>query len=430
MSIKLPQGGNRSYWLLILLFFGLLVILMPIDSHGDRWYWKHWAQYCFEYGVGTIYQYQIDGHVPTNYHPFFLHCLHLFSFFCESIEEVKTNLYQIKFFPLAFDFIGALSIFFLVKRDEKNQVLPFFLLFNIAYLYNSMIWGQIDSIFTTFSLLALLFGLRRQPAASMVFYLLALNTKLQAIIFFPLVALVLLPSIFLKWRQTLLGLLLVVLLQVLLIWPFMQAANLGEMYRSLTTGSVDLYARTSINAYNFWFFFFSHNTVVVPDTELYRGLTYKTWGLLLFCTSSLLTLLPLALRCLRNWWEQKAFDDRSKELVFLAATLIPLAFFFFNTQMHERYSHPALIMAFFYGYYRKNYRLYAFLSIAYFLNLERVMQAFEWSYNTLIFDPIFIATLFSLALSFGLFAIYRRHSLWPDLQYFRSKPWKRENQKE
>lgn len=396
------------YWGVTLLFFVLIVFLLPIKTHGDRWYWLHWAGYCLEFNLGTIYQFKIDGHVPTNYHPFFLHCLNIFQSFFESTAEIKQNLFRVKFFPLVFDFIGAFSIFLLVKKDERTKLLPLFLLFNIAYLYNSIIWGQIDSIFTNFALLAIIFALRKQPGHAIVFYLLSLNTKLQSVIFFPLIGLLLLPSIFSKWKQSLTGLGVAALIQGVLLWPFYRADQLGEMVNTLLAGSVDLYARTSIMACNFWFLLFQYNSVTVADTELFWNIPYKTWGLLLFCLISALALIPVALRCFKLWKENKPFDDRSKELVFLAMVLVSLAFFFFNTQMHERYSHPALILAFFYGYYRRSYLLYGLISIAYFLNLELSMKAFDWNYKAWYFEPVFIAGIFGLCLLIGLRSLYGR----------------------
>ncbi len=415
------KNRDWSYWILVGFLFLLFVLLLPKQSHSDSWYWFHWTQYCFQYDLGSIYSFKIDGHVPTNYHPLYLHCLNFFQHFFESIDQLKKGLYLQKSFALLFDFIGAFSIFLLVKKRENNQILPFLLLFNFAYLYNTMIWGQIDAIFTTCSLLAVIFAIRQQPIPSIVCYLLAINTKLQAIIFAPLVLLVLIPSLSRQWKKVLIGFALALLVQVLLLWPFIQSGQMAMMYQTLSEGSVDLYPRSSISAYNIWFYFFGSYAVMVPDSELFKGLSYKTWGLLLFCLGSALALFPVALRCLRFWYDSKAIDDRSKELFFLSGMLVCLVFFFFNTQMHERYSHPALIFSFFYGYYRKNYLCYLLLSCAYFFNLEKSMRALDWAYYTLIFDPIFIASLFALLLLLGYTALFRRHYSLEDFHYLQNR---------
>lgn len=417
--MKRFKDWDGTYWGMALLLFVCFVFLMPEESHGDRWYWWHWTKYCFEFELGTIYQYKIDGHVLTNYHPFYLHCLNIFQSFFDSLESLQAGMHRIKIYAMVFDFLGAFSIFLLVKKDEQTRYLPFFLLFNIAYIYNSMIWGQIDAIFTNFALLAIIFGIRQQAVPTILLYTLALNTKLQAIIFFPLIGLLLLPPLLQQWKSVASGLGLAALLQSLLLWPFFQAGQLKQLYLTLTSGSVDLYPCTSIAAYNLWYFFFHHNSVSVSDTELFFHLSYKHWGLLLFALFSALALLPLALRCLRIGLEGKTFGTASKELVFLCATLIALSFFFFNTQMHERYSHPALILSFFYAFYRKNYFLYLLISIAYFLNVEKSMKAFNWHYADyiLIFNPIFIASLFGLAIFLVVLRVFYAHSPIADWKY-------------
>ncbi len=395
------------YWLGYALLLGLLVYWLPEDSHGDRWYWMHWTRYCFEHELGSIYSFRIDGHVLTNYHPLYLHFLNAFSGFFSDWDTLYANLYRIKIFALGFDFLGALARFLILPREQRRPWLPLFLLLNLAYLYNSIVWGQIDSVFTVWSLLALIFGLRQRPDWAIVCYLLALNTKLQSIIFLPLVGLVLLPSLRLQWRRVGWGLLTAGLVQLLLLWPFIRAGQLPVMWQTLTTGSVDLYPRTSLSAFNFWYLFFGDNTLFVSDREYWGGWTYKQWGLLLFCLSSALSLLPLALRSLACTWRGEALAEDSAELVFLTACLVAVGFFYFNTQMHERYSHPALLMAFYYGALRGRYLLYLLLSLAYFLNLERVMQAFEWDYRSLWFQPEGVALLFGLVLLLGLGALYR-----------------------
>jgi hypothetical protein len=64
--------------------------------------------------------------------------------------------------------------------------------------------------------------------------------------------------------------------------------------------------------------------------------------------------------------------------------------------MHERYAHSAFIFITAYAFYRGRYGPYVLFSIAYLLNLERVLEWFELpSYGTLLFDPRLIAALYA-----------------------------------
>ncbi len=66
-----------------------------------------------------------------------------------------------------------------------------------------------------------------------------------------------------------------------------------------------------------------------------------------------------------------SFDARDYELLFLSTGLLCLYFFYFNSQMHERYAHPIIILFFFYAVVSKNYKLYILASIPYLLSLDK-----------------------------------------------------------
>jgi len=66
-----------------------------------------------------------------------------------------------------------------------------------------------------------------------------------------------------------------------------------------------------------------------------------------------------------------SFDGDAYQLLFLATGLLTLYFFYFNTQMHERYANPIIIFFFFYGVVSKNYKLYILASIPYLLSLDK-----------------------------------------------------------
>ncbi len=82
----------------------------------------------------------------------------------------------------------------------------------------------------------------------------------------------------------------------------------------------------------------------VSDQDKFIGITYHYWGLLLFFTASAMALWPLAKTCYYKWRDREA-ESPGTELVWITAALIPSIFFYFNTQMHERYIHPALFHA-------------------------------------------------------------------------------------
>jgi hypothetical protein len=104
----------------------------------------------------------------------------------------------------------------------------------------------------------------------------------------------------------------------------------------------------------------------------------------------------------------------------LSAAVISLSFFFFNTQMHERYSHPAMIFLFFYAAFSKQFGPYILVSIAYLLNMERILLYFTVPHHTVIFSPEFSAALFLAGLLWLYFRIYR-DGIWKNLFKFSLK---------
>jgi len=100
----------------------------------------------------------------------------------------------------------------------------------------------------------------------------------------------------------------------------------------------------------------------------------------------------------------------------LSGAVVALAFFFFNTQMHERYSHPALLFTAAYCFLTLRYVPFVLLSVAYFLSLENILRYMDLpTYGTLIFDTRFIAGLYLATI---LLLFYDVIKLW------REKDWK------
>jgi len=400
------------YFLLLVIAYVLLIIFLPEVSHGgDMGHWERWSAFILVNGLPNIYDYGIvyPTNFACNYPPVILYFLALFGKIIGTVEGISEHIKYFKAVPLLFDFIGAISIFFLIKRESKNQFLPFLLLFNIAYLYNSLIWGQVDSIPTTFVLLSLIFAIRAQLTFSLVFYVLALNTKLQTIIFFPLIGVLLLPSLLKSFKKSATAIGITTLTQFLIILPFLIAGTTPKLAHVLTH-AVDQYTNISLNAFNFWHLVIEGNPLYKKDFQLWLfGLSYKNWGMVLFFVFSTISLFPILLKSFKLWKSKIQIDQNYKEMIFLSAFLVAICFFFFNTQMHERYSHPIIILSFYFGVLSRQYWIYGIVSIAYLLNMESVLRAFELSnYNLLIFNNQFIASLFLIAMIFGYVQLYRK----------------------
>ena len=270
-----------------------------------------------------------------------------------------------------------------------------------------------DSVHSAFVVLSLIFVLKEQPLISLCFFVLALNTKLQSIIYLPVIGLLLLPHFIKSYHVLLKSLGVILVTQLIILIPFILADSLGGLWK-VVVGAEGRHPMVSMNAFNFWYYFFDTdiNPAKVDDVTIFAlGISYKAWGRALFFIFSTIALLPLLKHCIK-WIKNKRLPDTTAyELVFLSAGLITIIFFYFNTQMHERYSHPAIILFFFYAVTSKRYLLYILCSLAYVFNMERVLKAwdFENYITTLIFNQDFIASIYGFIILASIYRLYKTY---------------------
>ena len=393
---------------IFLVLYVFITLLIPKSGHpSDFNCWKDWASAIFTKGIGNIYSH------GTNYLPLYQYFLMLFGNFQGSVSNIHSNINSLKYFNLLFDVVGVYFAFLFVNEKIKNSkmsiLLSLLLLFNLAYLYNTMIWGQVDAIFTAFLFIAFYFSLQNKILVTIIFCLLSLNMKLQAIIFFPFIGLILLPSFIQKFnlKSLLTWIIIPFIIQLIILLPFYLQGDLEKVF-TVVTNSVGTFPKVSLNAYNIWYWLIDDEPMGVLDTNRYGGISYYHWGFFSFIVAYTATLFPL----LRNrvlLLMNKQNVDLSLNKLLLIATLIPIVFFFFNTQMHERYSHPMLLFSGTYAILNKKFVAYTLLSIAYFLNLELVLDYFNIESSNLFFlNPDFVATLFFASIVLLFYTLYKR----------------------
>ena len=392
------------------LLFVLLLLATPQAGYqGDAYYWKAWSGYILEHGLGNIYQLE-----SNNYNPFYHYILWLYDKLLGNMEKVQHYWRFLKGFTLVFDFAAALWAAALVPERERRFGLALLLLLNVAYLYNTLIWAQVDGIYTFFSFGAVVLAARRHVVGSALLYVLALAAKTQAIIFLPPLLLLWGP----QWWHRPAGLVRAGLagtgLATLVLAPFIWGGWESYLPRiiAINLHAAETFPRVSMNAYNFWYLLLPASAPPETlDTLPFGGLTYRRWGLLLFFAGSALALWPLlraAGRALRLPRPAAPPPAPGLALVLLSCGSIPLLFAFFNTQMHERYWHAAVLFLAAYGFQRRDYLPYALVSVAYYLNLEGVLHYLDLlHYGTLLFQPWFSASLFGLTLLVVLVKLYR-----------------------
>lgn len=404
-----PLYPARLHWLLYALLFGLLLLLTPAAGHKfDVQFWENWAKHIGAHGLGNAYTL-----AHNNYNPLYQFVLYGYAKLVGSPQAVTTYIHCLKAVTLLFDFGGAILAVRYFGWGDGNQrfILSLLFLLNAGYLYNTVVWEQVDAIVGTLVFVAVVQAVRQRPVSSFVWLVLALNMKSQAIIFVPPLLLLWVPQWWLAPRRLGRALALGAVVQGVLLLPFIRSGTLPLLI-AVVRGAVDHFPNVSLNCYNMWMFFF--NDYFVFDSEVYAGLSLKTWGLLSFCSASAVILLPLGLATLHKLRTRTLFGPADYAMVLLSLGLVTLAFCFFNTQMHERYWHPALLLLGAHAILTRRYALFGVFSLAYYLNVEAVLHylgSFSY-YPTIIFRPKLVATLFGGVMLGGIWQLYWANKPW------------------
>jgi Gpi18-like mannosyltransferase len=395
---------NIWYYLPILI---LLIVLTPNTGHHfDIQFWVTWSTYNLTHGWSKIYE---SG---TDYLPLYHYILGTFGRIQGSPEEIAANIGYMKCFNLLFEFGSTLILAMLLRRNGFSNKMSFifslFYLCNLAVLHNSLIWGQVDAILAFFCFAAVIATHLRYYALGAVLFILAVNMKLQAIIFLPVIPAIMATHPLEKgWRDIVYPILAAILTQFVILLPFLIEGQANEVLRVAleSKGKIPV---LSMAAHNVWYLVFSGDFLYSSDTQKWLGISYNNWGLLMFFTTSFFTLL-LPLKFFIERFTKKVVQPLTLRQVLIIGTLIPLVFFYFNTQMHERYSHPALIFGIAYSLIFRRWTIFILLSFAVFQNMEGTLMAFGWkNYHTLIFSPRFISVIFLLSILHLLYDLYKR----------------------
>lgn len=388
----------KNYLGISFLLFVLFSVIAPRSGHPwDTYCWGEWSKHILHYGLGSVYN---SG---TDYLPLYHYILKIYAELQGSMEVIDANKHYLKMFTLVFHFITGYFVYLFVKHKNESWdsalINTLFYLVNVAVLYNVIIWSQVDIILTCFVFISIYYAMKNKALLAIAFLILGLNFKLHAIIFVPVIGLLLLPGMIHSFsiKKLVIGLAAIFALQFLIVLPFIIGGSFHNL-PAVITGSVGKFPVISAYAFNMWYLFLEGDLFNLTDTTVAYGLSYNNWGLLLFCTSSFFALLPLLKEVYLSLKTRKPLYIPTEKTLLICA-LIPVLFFYFNTQMHERYSHPALVFLITYGILQKKALLPVIASVAYFLNLEAELKFLALpKYSTLIFDTRFISVLWLITM--------------------------------
>ncbi len=367
---KLAATLVLSVVLLAGLFLRLWVA--PAEGYGfDVGTNKGWSFSAAALGAGRSYTKQLKGSMLPNYPP-----LSMLIFDATGLVYMKTVSPSLDIESPAFhiaikipamiaDLLTAILLCLFITRWKKNRwwgiaAAAIYLLHPVP-INNSAFWGQTDGIYSLFLVAAfgsLSFGLTLIAGFCMA---LAMLSKLQAIACFPLFAIIALRS---GWKRAGLAVLGAAIATVIVFFPFWQEGFLNEAI-GIYHSSIGFYDSVSSAAYNAWWMLYADAAGNMHDTvKLFGFLSFRTIGYILFGLSALFPIVVL-------WKRLKpAANGATLPAIFYAASLSTLAFFLWNTQMHERYAFAFVPLAFIVAFMSKRAaKLYALISFLILMNL-------------------------------------------------------------
>jgi len=426
---------------LFTLAFLLRLLLVPNPGfEADVSFWKSWGLATADYGIVEGIK-LTNNNYPTPFAYTLGFMVKLYSLFRDphTFNEFwqNTNLTFLaisKLFPILADF-GIAALILWIGNNAKRlgfPPLPPFLyvvlsalyLFNPVSLMDGALWGQVDSLGVLIFLIAFLFSLKRQPFWAGAVFLLAVMTKLQNIIYGPLLFLFI-------WHVTgpdglaraSAGALLALFgLNI----EFFLSRNMDRVISSLTT-NYDYFPWMSLNAFNLWWIVSGAHGMQVSDKIAVFGITNaKTVGLLLFSSFHLFSLPRLFLTSPPHGVNRIAaatLITTSKTFIESLIT-VNASFFLFMTQSHERYAFPLSIFLLLWAPFwiatdtqhviKKRFKIftvfYLLFTLIYFYNLHTALvfnypnNGLPWLSN-LIQPGLTIATSIALIVLFALFLL-------------------------
>ena len=446
---------KNHYYLLILLFLGLLVRFFFVSNPGfeaDVAYWKSWSLAAVDKGtMWTVTQ------TNYNYPPVFVYLLwilgKIYSLFTNPHDFnafwQNTNilfLFLVKLIPIISDLIIAILLYFLGEKltakkvgpapdvsgvnslaDLKNKSdlakksLPLLMaalyLFNPAVILDGSIWGQVDSFGVLIFMISLVFLFLKKPFWSSLVFTLAFLLKLQNIIYIPIFFLFILLRF---GKKTFFKSLAVSITAFFLLCFEYFLHHQGAAIIKLMFQNADWFPYLSLNSYNLWWIVSGANGMGVSDKILTLGVVNaKTFGLILFSASYLW--------CLGLILKKSSFEN-----LILSCLLAVFSFYLLLTQAHERYIFPAiifLIMLLPY-YHRHNSKMKGFwkifffsLTVTSFYNLHNAFIHFYpqnglpliSSLNIKLLTMLFSLASITLFIGLLIFVFKKLHSLFPVL---------------
>ncbi len=385
-----PSAVNKGELLklAILLAFGFAIRLILMSHPGYTYdldyFFRPWAEYLIKTPLSDVYPMAGSNGIDIDYPPFYLYVMLLCGWVAQLFGipldyTAASTRFLFKYPAVLADLAVAILVWHIARRHFRSSAplwAAAFFLFNPVMMYNSAVWGQVDSILVLFVILSLYLLVTNRFLIASVIFAVSITFKPQMLFMLPVFGTVLFLNA--RYWKFLLSIPLMIVSMVVVISPFAGTINpvsCLNFFTNILTRMEGKYKSLSMNMWNFW------NSLAnvmggkaPPDTEkIVSDLpasvmsfvpTYHGLAIFLIAMLSLLVVILLIRR-------------RNEGTVFLAAAIMFLGVSLLGTRMHERYPLPAVMLLGIVGLYYSGMRpLYFVLTFLHLINLHAILAWF------------------------------------------------------
>lgn len=408
---------------IILLYFSVTI---PFDLNGDQMRYEDWAQTAHIYGINSTYDHGFVKIIPNTQPPGTQYVLsatyEAYNIVGKVINKLThtspgslnwvniTLLHGFMRIPeIITDLLIGLLIYFLVKK-EKNKKLALIssslFLFNPITIYNSVFWGQTDSITNFFFIFSLFLAFRKNVFLSIFVFAISIYIKLSILPLFPFLLIFLYFNTGKNWKRILVSMFTSVILLIMFTYPINHSPIkfFMEKYSYFTIGETQNITNA---AFNFWWAIPCTKLLCLREMQSYDTLIKVPLGIWAYLLFAIVTLPLLYFQIIK----QKLFIK--KGYFFLLLSLISFAMFMFMPRMHDRYLYPFFPLFSVGLVFSKNLKKYLsfffIISFLHFLNLTASWYPTRFpnlTFYHIVYNSSYRSLIAILTLIIG-FVIYR-----------------------
>lgn len=385
-----PDIRSKRAFMLWMVWLGVaavgirLIVALP---HGgfmsDQQLFVDWMEQVRQRGLASVY---IEGN-NINYPPMFLLLMDLYRVTVGGFGIVPTaGELSFKGVLIVLDLLllgAAIPLTRSIGYTGNRLFVLTLLALNPALIFGSASWGQVDMLHSLL-MAATLLMLPNLPWLAGLLFALALLSKFQAVTLLAVLGMYFLRrladrngirplALFTAGFSGLIGVTAVF---------FALAGGLQAMVKGAYLSAVGMYPQVTMNAMNIWYYFIGTSPTTPDTTRIFGVLTLRSAAFLLLAVF-------VAHAAVYLWKSRLAASSLLK-----SAALVNFAFFMLPTEIHERYSVPALVLSIFVCLYDRKWRVPTILlSLSVTANLWMVQAGEIGVYTGLVVVYVNVALL-------------------------------------